>query len=728
MEATNNRFWRVIRSGVLGAMAFVFFQPAIALFDLNENGLGDFWELYYDGGELDADGDEDGDGNSNGYESLIGSDPFDPESYFGLNGYRFENNNRQLVFNFQALEGMRYYIESTSSLHPEASWRRDQTILSNGTGALEVEFFLNSGFERTRYFRVGQETDEDQDGLTAWEEGLLGFSDRDPNSNGGNLSDLSWAFDRHFSGYEIVIGEGIVLPGATRPIEEASRFLNQATFGPTYEMIEELHDSGKSYAEWIDAQIAMAPTTLAQSIAAELSTGAQFDHKLFHRGWWRSAVQGQDQLRQRMAFALSQILVVSGQGADLIRGSSEAAGSYYDILLNNAFGNYADLLEEITYHPGMGIYLGHFRNQKANPEFGTFPDENYARELMQLFSIGLWELNEDGTKKLDYKGAPIPSYTNFHVTELAKVMTGFNWGGTNSFNGYLYRPELPMTIWDDYHDRGEKFLVNGGHLPPRQLARNDVRLAVENLVNHPSAGPFIGRLLIQRFVTSNPSPGYIRRVALVFADNGKGERGDLGAVIRAILLDQEARGENQRTKTNFGKMREPYVTYVHLSRGFEAKNEAENFAVSVSNHLDSLGQLPLMAPSVFNFYLPDYQPSIELGREDLVAPEFQILTPLISVSWANLLRTDIELGAGYLHSNPEATRHHDYSAELDLVATPNALIDRLDLIFTYGKLRSETREIIRSAMNGQRGNLSDEQKLSLAIYLVMTSPEYAILR
>ena len=709
-------------------MGAVSFQPAVALFDLNENGMGDFWELYYGASGLEADEDEDGDGSSNVYESLIGSDPFDPESYFGLNGYRFENNNTQLVFNFQAIEGVRYYIESASSLHPEATWRRDQTILSNGTGALEVEFFINSGFEKSRYFRVGQETDEDQDGLTAWEEGLLGFSDRDPNSNGGNLSDLSWAFDRHFSGYEIEIGEEIVLPGATRSIEEASRFLNQATFGPTYEMIDELHDSGQSYAHWIDEQMAIAPTTLEQSIAAELSEGAEFGHKLFHRGWWRSAVQGQDQLRQRMAFALSQILVISGQGADLVRGSPEASGGYYDLLLENAFGNYTDLLEKVTYNVGMGFYLGHHRNQKENPELGTFPDENYARELMQLFSIGLWELNEDGTKKLDYQGFPIPTYTNFHVTELAKVMTGFNWGGTGSFIGYASRPDLPMTIWDDYHDKGEKFLVNGGYIPPRQSARNDVRLALENLVNHPSAGPFIGRLLIQRFVTSNPSPGYIRRVSRVFANNDRGERGDLGAVLRAILLDPEARGLGQREGVSYGKVREPYVTYVHLSRAFDAENTTEDFQVSTIEHLDSLGQLPLMSPSVFNFYLPDYKPSLELGFEDLFAPEFQIITPTTVVSWPNLLRRDIEFGSGYVHANPASARIHDYSDELTLVDEPDRLIDRLDLMFTYGTLRPEMRKIIKDAMNGQRGALSDERKLWIAIYLVMTSPEYTILR
>jgi uncharacterized protein (DUF1800 family) len=728
MNANSACLWRFVRAVLWGAFFPVFFQPAFALFDLNENGMGDFWELYYGAGGLEPDGDEDGDGNRNDFESLIGSDPFDPESYFGLNGYRFENNNTRLVFNFQAVKGVRYYIESASSLHPEAVWRRDHTILSNGTGAIEVEFFINSGFERTRYFRVGQETDEDQDGLTAWEESVLGLSDRDATSNGGNLSDLSWVFDRHFSGNEIVIKGGASLPGAARSIEDVSRFLNQATFGPTYEMIQELHSSGQSYAGWIDEHMAMEPTTLEASLMAEVARGAGLNANLFRRGWWRAAVEGPDQLRQRLAFALSQILVVSGTGSDLVRGDPAAAGSYYDLLIKGAFGNYSDLLEDVTYNVGMGNYLGHLRNRKADPGQGTFPDENYAREVMQLFSIGLWELNPDGTQKRDYQGRPIPTYTNFHITELAKVMTGFNWGGTTSFIAYNPDATLPMTIWKSDHDLGEKFLVNGGYLPPDQNPEKDVRDAIDNLIAHPSAAPFLSRLLIQRFVTSNPSPDYLERVSLVFEDNGRGERADLSAVVRAILLDPEARGYSPRIDPTHGKMREPYITHVHLVRAFDSRNAFETYPLWSPRDLNDLGQAPLMSPSVFNFYSPDYRPSLALGRTDLTAPEFEILDSLRVVAWPNRLRATIEWGAGYLSGFPEFALQHDFSDELALVDDPGALIDRLDLMFTYGTLRPETRGIIVEAMNGQEGNLSDERKLWMAIYLVMTSPEYAILR
>ena len=728
MKPTFPYFLRICRNGLMGAMAVAFFQPASALFDLDEDGLGDFWELYYGAGGLDADGDEDGDGNSNGYESLIGSDPFDPESYFGLNSYRFENNSTRLIFNIQAVQGVRYYIESATSLDPDTTWRRDQTTLSNGTGALEIELFVNSEFEKTRYFRIGQETDEDQDGLTAWEERLLGLNDRDSKSNGGNLPDLTWIFDRHFSGFEIAIGEDLILPGASRSIEDVSRFLNQATYGPSYEMIEDLHLSGQTYSEWIDEQLAMAPTTLKASMAEEVARGAGVDANLFRKGWWRASVESPDQLRQRMAFALSQILVVSGVGSDLVRGDPAGSGTYYDLLVEGAFGNYADLLTDVTYNVGMGTYLGHLRNRKANPDLGTFPDENYAREVMQLFSIGLWELNLDGSQKLDFQGRPIPTYTNFHIKEMAKVMTGFSWGGISTFEAYNPDAELPMTIWADQHEPGEKFLVNGGYIPEGHTPQYDVRKAIDNLVNHPTAAPFISRLLIQRFVTSNPSPEYLRRVALVFQNNGDGERGDLGEVVRAILLDPEARGMAQRDDPTHGKMREPYITNVHLVRAFEAKNAFGSYPLWSPNDSTNLGQVPMMSPTVFNFYKPDYRPSVEIGRSDLTAPEFEILDPLRSILWPNVLRVTIEVGAGFLAQDPDLVLSHDFEDELALVDQPDELIDRLDLIFTYGDLRPETRTIVKDAMNGSGGGLSDQKRLWMAIYLIMTSPEYAILR
>ena len=735
-----------IRSKTLGCLGFVcitisLIHTAFGQLDFDNDGLSDLWAEVYKAQNLSADADTDGDGYSNRFESKIGSDPFDPESYFGLNSYRFEADNTLLIFDFQTIKGVRYFIESAGKIGPEAVWRTDTVVDSNDNGSQIIEQVIDRDSDSTRFFRVRQVIDEDRDGLTSWEEWQLGLDDQDSLSNGGEDSDFHWVVDRHLTGLDlelrdsivkvvfglnIEVREPVVFKGVDRTPEEVSRFLNQATFGPTFDMIQDFHNSGESFAAWIDSQIAMSPTLITESMEREVMGGASRNHQLFHRGWWRATAKGADQLRQRMAFALSQILVVSGQGSDVVRGSPEAAGAYYEILQNQAFGNYADLLEAITYNLGMGTYLGHLRNQSEDPELRIFPDENYARELMQLFSIGLWELNEDGSRKFDHIGKAIPTYTNFHITELAKVMTGFNWGGANSFYDYKNRPDLPMTIWETHHERGEKFLVNGGYLPAEMEPAHDVRLAIENLVNHPSAGPFIGRLLIQRFVTSNPSPAYIRRVARAFSDNGKGIRGDLGAVIRSILLDPEARSESISQGERFGKMREPYITYAHLSRAFSSKNEDNVFYILTDGHLDYFGQRPLMSPTVFNFYLPNYQPADETIEGNFFAPEFEILTPLRSVLWPNLLRSNIELGFAYSPNFTHLTRAHDFSIERSLVNYPESLVDRLDLVFTYGTLNQETKEIILKMMND--AGLSDEKKLWTAIYVVMTSPEYVILR
>ena len=735
-----------IRSKTFGCLGFAcittsLIHTAFGQLDFDNDGLSDLWAEVYKAQNLSADADTDGDGYSNRFESKIGSDPFDPESYFGLNSYRFEADNTLLIFDFQTIKGVRYFIESAGKIGPEAVWRTDTVIDSNDNGSQIIEQVIDRDSDSTRFFRVRQVIDEDRDGLTSWEEWQLGLDDQDSLSNGGEDSDFHWVVDRHLTGLDlelrdsilkvvfglnIEVREPVVFKGVDRTPEEVSRFLNQATFGPTFDMIQDFHNSGESFAAWIDSQIAMSPTLITESMEREVMGGASRNHQLFHRGWWRATAKGADQLRQRMAFALSQILVVSGQGSDVVRGSPEAAGAYYEILQNQAFGNYADLLEAITYNLGMGTYLGHLRNQSEDPELRIFPDENYARELMQLFSIGLWELNEDGSRKFDHIGKAIPTYTNFHITELAKVMTGFNWGGTNSFYEYKNRPDLPMTIWETHHERGEKFLVNGGYLPAEMEPAHDVRLAIENLVNHPSAGPFIGRLLIQRFVTSNPSPAYIRRVARAFSDNGKGIRGDLGAVIRSILLDPEARSESISQGERFGKMREPYITYAHLSRAFSSKNEDNVFYILTDGHLDYFGQRPLMSPTVFNFYSPNYQPADEAIEGNFFAPEFEILTPLRSVLWPNLLRSNIELGFAYSPNFTHLTRAHDFSIERSLVNYPESLVDRLDLVFTYGTLNQETKEIILKMMND--AGLSDEKKLWTAIYVVMTSPEYVILR
>jgi len=421
--------------------------------------------------------------------------------------------------------------------------------------------------------------------------------------------------------------------------------------------------------------------------------------------------------------------VISGQGSDFVRGNSAVASTYYDLLVEGAFGNYADLLEKVTFNIGMGTYLGHLQNRKENQEKGIYPDENYAREVMQLFSIGLWELNRDGSFKLDGEGSPIPTYSNFHITELAKVMTGFGWGGGSSFLDYVLSRDIPMQIWQDEHDSGEKFLVNGGYLPANLAPAEDVRRAIENLATHPNAGPFIGRRLIQSLVTSNPSPAYIERVSNAYYDDGNGEIGNLRSVIRAILLDPEARGSLVRNRSDFGKMREPYISLVHLVRAFSAQNELGNYPIYTTMALGSLGQIPLMSPTVFNFFSPDYSPEGFLRDNNLVAPEFEILTPLRSVGWANTLRFSIEYGINRYEvaSGTGEVFEYQFESELEMLGDLDALIDHLDKIFTYGTLTESSKQIIRDALRPEL-NHSDLKRLHTAIYLVMTSPEYTILR
>ncbi|MBC8011178.1 MAG: DUF1800 family protein, partial [Burkholderiales bacterium] len=349
------------------------------------------------------------------------------------------------------------------------------------------------------------------------------------------------------------------LPGGTPTLAEASRFLNQATFGASPVSIFTLRAQG--YAAWIDAQ-RTTPTTLllpqVQTRRAELlvRSGGQYDgwHEPLQESWWQSALTAPDQLRQRVAWALSQILVVSQEGA--LADAHEPVAAYYDLLLTHAFGNYRDLLGEVTRSSQMGSYLSMMRNRKPDPETGQRPDENYAREVMQLFSIGLNQLHPDGTLRLDTKGLPRPTYTQLDIAGLARVFTG--WGPhydeanppewtpgdvADKADWFLYGWDLdhPMTFYPEFFDTDDKTILGDTTIPASVPGINALDTALDTIFNHPNVGPFLARQLIQKLVTSNPSPGYVFRVASVFADNGAGVRGDLFATARAVLLDPEAR-------------------------------------------------------------------------------------------------------------------------------------------------------------------------------------------
>ena len=427
---------------------------------------------------------------------------------------------------------------------------------------------------------------------------------------------------------------------------------------------------------------------------------------------------------------------------------------YYDMLLTNAFGNFRNLLRDVALHPCMGIYLSHVGNRKADPANNVFPDENFAREIMQLFSIGLWELNQDGTRRLDAQGQPIPTYNNTNITEFARVFTGFTYGGPGNNNFSLYPRDFTnsMKCWDAHHDLAPKFLLNGVVTPARVAGPTnsgpaglaDVNAAIDNLFNHTNVAPFIGRHLIQRFVTSNPSTGYVARVSAAFNNNGSGVRGDMKAVIKAVLLDVEARDPQMMSNPTFGKLREPLLRCVNFARAFNATSPSGIYVLDAFA-LDH-GMEEFNAPSVFNFFLPAHSPPGALTQAGLVAPEFQIVNASTAVAsanyfynavWGGLHRWGVGNAAYNVTLNltnelqmvvPAAVMNQDMPnvAPFD----PDPLIRRLDLVLTGGTLSPQQFQVIRETLYRLPRPTWQwhRQWLQTAIYLVVTSPDFAVQR
>lgn len=518
-------------------------------------------------------------------------------------------------------------------------------------------------------------------------------------------------------------------PPTTAELEEASRFAAQATFGMSFGEIDALARQGKE--AWVSSQFA-TPISDHGSIVADLVARrdagefAAFEQDieylvLFRRlAWWHRTITARDALRQRIAFALSEIFVVSDNVDDLII-NPYALSNYYDTLLAHAFGNYRGLLRDVSLHPAMGIYLSHVNNRRSDPANNIFPDENYAREVMQLFSIGLFELNIDGSLRLDPAGDPIPTYSNVEIREFAKIFTGLSFGGPNAFFGKPIPVFLaPMQMFDAQHEPGEKRLLNGTVVPAGQTGLQDIEAVIDNLFNHPNVGPFIGTQLIQRLVTSNPSPAYVERVARAFNGDTTGVRGDMRAVVRAVLLDPEA---TQTTMADFGKLREPVVRYASILRQFGA-NSSDGFIANTGYFVQELGkQHPLSAPSVFNFFLPAHSPSGEIAAAGLVAPEFQITTSNSIVGLSNLI--DFIVLADYVTDSPEpfTAVSLDFQDYTEIAGDIGALVDRLDIVLTAGTLDPATRQAIEAV-------LADIEDLAIrariAIYMFLISSDYAV--
>jgi uncharacterized protein (DUF1800 family) len=507
------------------------------------------------------------------------------------------------------------------------------------------------------------------------------------------------------------------LASGTPTVTDAGRFLSQATFGATSALISKVQAEGfdaflneqfaaplSSHLSFVDAA-GVNPPTITQTRDA----------------WWTHAIAGPDQLRQRVAFALSEILVVSNTTGNL-GGQPGALPAYYDVLVKGAFGNFRQLLEDITLNPAMGRYLDMLRNDKANASRTRIPNENFARELMQLFSIGLYRLNLDGSLTLDAGGFPIGTYGQDAILGTAAVCTGWTYHQTTT--PYVFNPPFPfdwrnpMVNVPARHSTDAKRILDGVMLPADQSGELDLKTTLDTVFKHPNVGPFICRQLIQRLVTGNPSPGYLYRVASVFNNNGQGVRGDLQAVVRAILMDYDARG-SAKTTQGAGHMREPVIRLTNLLRAFNASSPDGKFSIRNANA--NLGQEAMHSPTVFNFFTPDYSAPGEIAEAGLKSPEFEITNETTVVTVANFLRTGINGGLG-----PSTARVTlNLSNEIAMAPNPAQLVDHLNTLLMAGGMSSEMRIILINAVTQVPAN-NPTERARTAIYLVINSPEFTV--
>lgn len=525
---------------------------------------------------------------------------------------------------------------------------------------------------------------------------------------------------------------------------QAYKFLNQATFGATEaeaRRLIALGDSSTAYSRWIDEQLALPATTQLAYVQAAMPNPipAGFNAGSLNTQrqdiWFQNAVRGPDQLRQRVAWALSQIMVVS-QG--LLVNYPFGLADYYDVLARDAFGDYRRLVEDVTLHPMMGRYLSMLGNQKPNTALNIRPDENYARELMQLFTIGLVELNTDGSIRRDSQGNPIPTYDQAIIEGFAHVYTGWNWacaaGSPTTCTFASTRVTnanqvLPMQAFAEQHDTGTKLMLSyAGALrtsvPAGQTPAQDLRDALDNIAGHPNVAPFISKQLIQKLVTSNPSPDYVRRISLVFQNDGTGRRGNLGAVVRAILLDVEARGEPAvSTGGTYGKTKEPLLRLTQLWRAYDAAAQSRKFVGF--NAQTTFGQGPLTAPSVFNFFSPFFAPTGEIADRGLVAPELQIATEYQNTLVTNYIFSQVfNRHSRSVISDPDAIVIN-IEPEFAVASDPIALVQTIANRLLGGQISPTLRE--QAVLNVTRvATTSPAQRVSEALWLIASSPEFAV--
>ena len=559
----------------------------------------------------------------------------------------------------------------------------------------------------------------------------------------------------------------------------ASHFLTQATFGPTMDEIKALgaeireHGFKPAIEAWIDHQFELPPTHQVDTLIDMMNDNGHagfaqqrsenIGDRLRMDAWWHNAIAGEDQLRQRVAWALSQIFVVNdGNGFNTTQIEPSglprvaAYSQYYDIFVDGAFGNYRTMLGDVTVHPVMGVFLTHLNNRKANPAANTFPDENYARELMQLFTIGLYKVKDmTGEYARDANGNLIPTYDNEDIDTMARVFTGWTFNSPGFAGTANYTQ--PMRGFASQHDAEEKVLLDGTVLRARRSAQNDADKALDMLFNQPETPPFVAKRLIQRMNHSNPTPKYIEQVARRFFGTRRQPRGDMKSVVKALLMSNEATGlrikrirdENQNViaveansrRENYTSLREPVIRLTALVRGLNGE-PTDRKRFHLGDQREALNQTPFKAPSVFNFYSPDHQPPGPLSGTDLVAPEFEVLTSVSVNNLHNLFREAVRARRLVLPNYENRTKDvllditplyeiaNDGGTYREFVEGSEDLLEYLDLLFCQGTMSEETkRNIIRAmerTVNNSTTRVRKRDAVQAMLTLVLTSPDCAI--
>jgi len=568
-------------------------------------------------------------------------------------------------------------------------------------------------------------------------------------------------------------GSSSASPTASAPTEppvskaEAFRFLNQATFGATEadaNSLIALGGASTAYTRWIDRQIGLEASLLLPAVEAAYPDPVPANFNIASLNgvrlekWFGNALRGDDQLRQRVAFALSEIFVVSQVGA--LQNLPNATADFHDMLARGAFGSFRTLLENVTLHPAMGIYLSMLGNQRAVANTNLRPDENYAREMMQLFSIGLVQLNLDGSVKLDADGQPLPTYDQNIIEGFARVFTGWKWSCPTTAPTCTFantRPQLqpvagynqvrPMQLYPEQHETGTKLVLGypgatlpNNTIPAGQTGVKDLQDALDNVFNHPNVGPFIAKQLIQKLVTSNPSPAYVQRVAEKFNNDGSGRRGNLEAVVKAVLLDTEARTAPSGSAVALaGKLKEPLLRLTQFWRAYDGKADSGRYGVAANfsgGVAAVFGQAQGSSPSVFNFFSPFYAPPGEIADAGRVAPELQLATEYLNTQIANFFWTQALSRTQTVTNRAADLMYINTTEEMGVANDSEALINRVAERLLGGaaamspSLKTQAKAQIERTTVPTTGSTTTAltTRTADAIFFVVTSPEFALQR